>query len=143
MKENCSEARRIKIGGEILYNCTKCTDENTFIYKLDKEKEICTYFFYSKYCMVKNCRTCKYGNNYFCSKCLLENYEVNPATGSCIKKIEKAPVISWKDSYGLKFNDTTKLNSRDLYGISLNLRGISGSLFNTGHAFKINLIFKP
>ena len=30
------------------------------------------------------------------------NYEVNPATGSCIEKISKAPVISWKDSYRLK-----------------------------------------
>ena len=139
--ENCSEARRINQGGIILYNCTKCIDENKFIFKLDLELKICTYFFYSKYCMVKNCKTCKYGNNYFCSQCLLDNYEVNPATGSCIKKIQKAPVISWKDLYGLQFNDTTLLNSRDLYGISLKLRGISGSQFNTGHAFKIDLIF--
>ena len=71
--ENCSEARRIKDQeGNILYNCTKCLDENKFIYKIDLDLKICTYFFYSKYCMVKNCKTCKYGNNYFCQQCLLD-----------------------------------------------------------------------
>jgi len=69
------------------------------------------------------------------------NYEVNPATGSYIEKISKAPVISWKDSYRLKLNTILQLNSQDLYGFSINLRGISGSQFPTGHAFKINLIF--
>ena len=38
--------------------------------------------------MVKDCKTCKNGNNYFCSKYLLDNYEVNPASGSCVKKLK-------------------------------------------------------
>ena len=140
--QNCSEARRINIeGGETSHNCTKCIDENKFIFKLALGYKICTYFFYSNYCMVKNCRTCKYGNNYFCSICLLDNYEVNPATGSCIKKRPKEPIISWKDWYGLKYNDTTQLNTRNLDGVSLYLRGISGSQFNSGYAFKVDLIF--
>ena len=140
--ENCSEARRIKDEeGNILYNCTKCIDENKFIYKVDLDLKICTYFFYSKYCMVKNCKTCKYGNNYFCSQCLLDNYEVNPASGSCVKKLPKAPAISWKDMFRLTLNAKTQLNSHDLTGFSIYLRGISGNHFPTGHAFLINLIF--
>ena len=140
--ENCSEARRIKDQeGNILYNCTKCLDENKFIYKINLDMKICTYFFYSKYCMVKNCKTCKYGNNYFCSQCLLDNYEVNSATGSCVKKLPKDPVISWKDIFRLSFNSTTKLNSQDLYGFSFYLRGVTCSQFNTGHAFLIDLTF--
>ena len=140
--ENCSEARRIKDQeGNILYNCTKCLDENKFIYKVDLDLKICTYFFYSKYCMVKNCKTCKYGNNYFCSQCLLDNYEVNPASGSCVKKLPKAPAISWKDMFRLTLNTKAQLNSQDLYGFSIYLRGISGSQFNTGHAFLIDLTF--
>ena len=140
--ENYSEARRIKDQeGNILFNCTKCLDENKFIYKVDLDLKICTYFFYGKYCMVKNCKTCKYGNNYFCSQCLLDNYEVNPATGSCIKKLSKAAAISFKDAYRLTVNDTTLLNYQKLYGISIYLRAISGNQFTTGHAFKINIIF--
>ena len=98
-------------------------------------------FFYSKKCIVKNCKTCKYGNNYFCSQCLLDNYEVNSATGSCVKKLPKAPAISWKDIYRLSFNSTAQLNSQDLYGVSFYLRGISCSQFNTGHEFLIDLTF--
>jgi len=144
MLENCAEARRIKDEeGRPFYNCTKCLNESKFVRKvyLDYDLRVCAYYNYSKYCMVKNCKTCKYGNNYFCSQCLLDNYEVNPATGSCIKKLSKAPAISFKDGYALKFNDSTQCNSQKLDGYSFNLRGISGSQFPAGHAFKINLIF--
>jgi len=140
--ENCSEARRIiDEEGNVLYNCTKCVDDNKYVYKVDLDLRICTYFFYSRYCMVKNCKTCKYGNNYFCSQCLLDNYEVNPASGSCVKKVPKAPAISWKDMFRLSLNSKTQLNSQDLYGFSIYLRGISSNHFPTGHAFLINLIF--
>ena len=141
--ENCSEAKIIEDekGNILFYNCTKCSNNLNFTYKVDLDKEICPYFNYSKYCMVKGCKFCKFGNNYFCSQCLFDNYEVNPATGSCIEKISKAPVISWKDSYRLQLNTKTELNSQFLYGFSINLRGISGNQFPNGHAFKINLIF--
>ena len=91
--------------------------------------------------MVKNCLTCKNGNNYFCSKCLLDNYEVNPATGSCVKILPKEPVISWKDSFRLTINSKTELNEQDLYGFSIYLRWISYNQINTGHAVLIDLTF--
>jgi hypothetical protein len=49
--------------------------------------------------------------------------------------------MSFKDSYSLKFNDTTELNKRKLHGISFKIRGISCNQFPTGHAFKIILVF--
>ena len=70
------------------------------------------------------------------------NYEVNPATGSCVKKLPKEPAISWKDMYRLTLNDNTTLNSHNLTGFSVYLRGISGNQFNTGHAFLIDLTFE-
>ena len=141
--QNCSEARRIKNQeGNIIYNCTKCLDESQFLYKVNLDMSVCTYFFYSRYCMVKNCKTCKYGNNYFCSECLFDNYEVNPATGSCVKKLPKAPVISWKDMFRLTLNANTTLNAHDLVGFSVFLRGISYNQYHAGHAFLIDIIFE-
>ena len=43
--------------------------------------------------------------------------------------------------FRLTLNTKTQLNSQDLYGFSIYLRGISGSQFNTGHAFLIDLTF--
>ena len=106
--------------------------------------KICKYSFDSNECKVKNCKTCKKGNNYFCLQCSLDNYEVNQATGSCIEKIPKPPeppVISWKDIFRLSLNTKILLNSQELFGISIYLRGISCSQINTGHAFLINLVF--
>ena len=91
--------------------------------------------------MVKNCKVCKDGNNYFCSKCLLDNYEVNYASGSCIKKTEKPPSISWKDAFRLALNDKREVNGREVFGPTLILRGISNSQISDGHAFLITLTF--
>ena len=141
--QNCSEARRVKNKDRnIIYNCTKCLEESQFLYKVNLDMKVCTYFFYSRYCMVKDCQTCKYGNNYYCSKCLFDNYEVNPATGSCIEKLPKAPAISWKDMFRLTLNDNTTLNSHNLTGYSVYLRGISYNQYHPGHAFLIDLIFE-
>ena len=139
----CSEATWLvhKEKGVRHFNCTKCTDNAKFIYKADINDIICVHFEYSQHCMVKNCRTCKNGNNYFCSQCLLENYEVNPATGSCVKILPKPPAISWKDLYRLEVNKQTILNSQKLYGFSVYLRGISYNQINTGHAFLIDITF--
>jgi hypothetical protein len=60
--------------------------------------------------MVKYCKTCKYGNNYFYSICI-DNYEVNPATGSCVKKLPKPPVMAWKDMFRETLNAKTTLNT--------------------------------
>ena len=139
----CAEARRIKNQeGNIIYNCTKCTEGSQFLYKVNLDMRVCTYFFYSKYCMVKNCLSCEYGDNYRCSQCLFDNYEVNPATGTCVKKLPKAPVFSWKDAFRLALNSKTQLNGRDLEGFSIYLRGISYNQYHAGHAFLIDLIFE-
>ena len=140
--DNCSEAMwLIDQNGERQFNCTKCEKDNKFVYKADKDMSICEHFSYPKNCMVKNCKTCKSGNNYFCSQCLFENYKVNPATGSCVKILPKPPVISWKDIYRLIINSQVLLNSQVLYGFSIYLRGISYNEFSLGHAFLIELTF--
>ena len=138
----CSEATwLIDEDGERHFNCTKCEKDSEFIYKADKDMHLCVHFNYSKHCMVKNCKTYKNGNNYFCSQCLLENYEVNPATGSCVKTLPKHPAISWKDMFRLTLNSNTRLNCQDLYGFSVYLRGISYNQITPGHAFLIDLTF--
>ena len=140
--ENCSEAlRTIDNEGNEIFTCNKCEKENKFIYIADRNITICKYFKYDKKCMVKDCKTCKNGNNYFCSVCLLDNYEVNPVTGSCVKKMEKPPAISWKDAFRLILNSEKIINEQDIYGPSLSLLGISNSQINSGHAFMVYLTF--
>ena len=140
--KNCTEATRYtNEEGEEIFNCTKCAENNKFIYHADQNITICQYFHYDRRCMVKNCRTCKGGNNYFCSQCLLENYEVNSVTGSCVKKMEKTPAISWKDFYRLILNDVIDINSQKIYGPSLFIRGISNDDISPGHSFLVKLVF--
>ena len=142
MLTNCTEATRyIDEKGDELFNCTECAENNDFIYKADIDKTICLYFHYDKWCMVKNCRICKEGNNYFCSQCLQENYEVNHATGSCVKKMENTPAISWKDIYRLILNDNYDINTQKIYGPSLFIRGITNSDISQGHSFFVKLVF--
>ena len=92
--------------------------------------------------MVKYCKTCEENNNYFCSICLPKDYEVNPITGSCNKKMEIAPDITWKDILRLQMNQNKTINGREIYGPSLLLRGLTNSQINTGHVFLIYLIFQ-
>ena len=92
--------------------------------------------------MVKYCRTCKNNNNYFCSICTLSSYEVNSLTGSCVKKADVIPAITWKDIFRLQMNSNKTINGRTIYGPSLILRGITSSQINTRHAFLIYLTFK-
>ena len=143
IKPYCSEARRIKNQeGNIIYNCTKCLDGSQFLYKVDLDMRVCTYSFYSKHCMVNNCKSCEDGNNYRCSKCLFDNYESNRATGECIQKLPKESTVYWKDIFRLKLNDKIQLNSQDLEGFSVNLRGISTNQIPESHTFLIDLIFE-
>ena len=140
--ENCSEAlRKIDNEGNEIFTCNKCEKENKFIYVADRNLTICQYIKYDKKCMVKDCKTCKNGNNYFCSKCLLDNYEVNPASGSCVKKTEKPPIITWKDIFRFELNSKLIVNGQTIYGPSLMIRGISNDQINPGHAFLILLTF--
>ena len=140
--DNCTEATRVRNSkGNIIFNCTKCAENNKFVYKVEQEIQICQFLRYDKKCMVNDCKVCREGNNYFCSKCLLENYEVNYATGSCVKKTEKLPAISWKDAFRLALNNNRTINSKEIFGPVLALRGISNSDISEGHAFLINLTF--
>ena len=139
MLNGCQEAIRIEESG--IYNCINCSESHKYVFMADLGIKICKYFNYDKRCMVKNCLTCKNGNNYFCSKCLLEDHEVNYATGSCVKKMPKIPAVTWKDLFRLKLNSNTTLNEKDLYGFSMYIRGLTCDQINTGHAFLIKLVF--
>ena len=92
--------------------------------------------------MVKYCKSCKDYDNYFCSVCLSSDYVVNQLTGSCVKKAEIVPAITWKDIFRLNLNSNRVINGRTIYGPSLRLRGITNSQTNSRHAFLIYLTFK-
>ena len=84
-------------------------------YHVDTNSYICRYVHYEKNCVVKYCKTCRRDNNYFCEECLPADYEVNPITGACVKKI---------------------------FGPTLMMRGLTNSQINSGHAFLVYLIFQ-
>ena len=102
----------------------------------------CQYINKVNKCVVKFCKFCKDNDNYFCSVCLLSDYEVNRLTGSCVKKTSIVPAITWKDIFRLQLNSNKIINERIFYGPSLILRGITNSQINTRHAFLIYLTFK-
>ena len=140
--ENCIEAEISYSQGINRYNCTKCNLNSILHYNLDIDSNICRYINYEQKCLVKFCKTCQNENNYFCSVCLPSDYEVNKITGSCIKKTEKVPVITWKDIFRLEMNQQKEINGKEIIGPKINLRGITNSQINTGHAFLVYLIFK-
>ena len=85
---------------------------------------------------------CKSEDNYFCESCLVSDYIVNSLTGSCMKKTENVPAITWKDIFRLDLNSEKEINGRTIHGPTLRLRGITNSQINSHHAFLIYLIFK-
>ena len=95
-----------------------------------------------KICMAKNCKKCRLYDEYFCEICQLDNYIVNNITGACVEKIETVPSITWKDIFRLEMNSQKEINGKTISGPKLNLRGVTNSQINTGHAFIIYLIFK-
>ena len=140
--ENCTEAINNTKDGIEKYDCLTCSYENERMYDFDAEIHYCLYKNIAKKCVVKYCKTCKSGNNYFCNECLLSNYEVNSLTGSCVEKTEVVPAITFKDIFRLELNSNKTINGQTIYGPSLILRGITSSQINTGHAFLIYLTFK-
>ena len=123
-------------------DCVKCVKDNTLIYNSDLDIHYCQYINKASKCVVKFCKSCKDKDNYFCSVCLLSDYEVNKLTGSCVKKAEIVPAITWKDIFRLQMNSNKVINGKTLYGPSLMLRGITNSQINSRHAFLIYLTFK-
>ena len=140
--ENCTEATMKEINKTIILNCTKCKENSNLTYHKDTDSNICRYVFYEKNCVVKYCKTCQKDNNYFCQECLPTDYEVNPITGSCVKKMPKPPAITFKDIFRLQLNQQKTINGRRVYGPSLMLRGMTTSQINTRHAFLIYMTFK-
>ena len=140
--ENCTEAIMvINNDGTIKLNCTECIEDNIIYYHKDSNMNICKYKYYEKQCVVKYCKTCLNGNNYFCSECLPADYEVSPLTGGCVKKVEKDPEVYFKDIFRLQLNQYKKIGARTLFGPFLSLRGLTNSQINTGHAFLVLLSF--
>ena len=140
--ENCTEATLKEVNGIIKLNCTKCNKNSNLTYHKDTNSNICRYIHYEKNCVVKYCKTCEKDNNYFCKSCLPTDYEVSPITGSCVKKMPKPPLITWKDIYRLQMNQQRVISGRPIYGPSLMMRGFTTSQINTGHAFLIYMTFK-
>jgi hypothetical protein len=141
--ENCTEAIDKAKDGVQKYDCLKCIEENTLIYNEEADLHYCQYANIPNKCMVKYCKTCKKGNNYFCDECLLSNYEVSSLTGDCLEKVESPPAILFKDLFNLDMNTTQhERNGQVFNGPSLSLRGMTSSQINSRHAFLIYLTFK-
>ena len=139
---NCTNAINKTKEGIEKYDCLKCTDDNILIYDSYKDINYCQYDKKVKKCMVKYCKTCKYGNNYFCKECATSNYEVNRLTGQCVEISDQVPYIIWKDIFRLEINGEHQRNGLSLSGIYFMLRGITNYKINTKHAFLIYLTFK-
>ena len=77
----------IENGVKIL-NCSACIEDNILFYHVDTDLNICKYKYFEKQCVVKYCKTCRPGNNYFCQECLPADYEVSSLTGACILKAD-------------------------------------------------------
>ena len=140
--ENCTEATMIINNGAIKLNCTECIEDNVLHYHKDTDLHICKYKYFEKQCVVKYCKTCVPGNNYFCQECLPADYEVSALTGSCVKKMDTAPEVYFKDIFRLQMNQFKQIGARMMHGPFLSLRGLTNSQINTGHAFLVLLSFK-
>ena len=141
--ENCTEAIYMISENKEIYNCTKCRKDNELIYKEKQNIYYCSYIKNSEFkCLVNFCKNCMSNKNYFCSNCISSDYEVNQASGSCVKKTDIVPSITWKDIYRLDINGEKEINGRTIRGPFLILRGITSSEINTKHAFLIYLTFK-
>ena len=141
--ENCIEANLQINKASIKYLCTKCKKDNILVYNDTNKINECHYIVNPSLCMVKNCKHCKYDNNAFCDTCISSSdYIVNKLTGSCMKKYEKEPIITWKDIYRFNLHEKKEINGRMIYGPKLTLRGFTSDKVNQGHAFLLYFTFK-
>ena len=128
---NCLEATLQIKNGEEIFTCSKCTKASNLTFDSTYQRFICNEsLIISERCLIHYCKTCKINDGNICEECL-PDYEVNTLTGSCIKKSEEIPSITWKDIYAYDKSD-----------LSLKLRGLTSDQINEGHAFLIYLIFK-
>ena len=139
--ENSTEATMIIENGVKILNCSACIEDNILFYHVDTDLNICKYKYFEKQCVVKYCKTCRPGNNYFCQECLPADYEVSSLTGACILKADRTPAVHFKDIFRLKHNQQKQIGGRILLGPFLSFRGLTNSQINTGHAFMVLLSF--
>ena len=109
---------------------------------MDTDLNICKYKYFEKECVVKYCKKCIKGNNYFCAECLPSNYKVSPLSGSCIRKTEKTPAVYFKDIFRLQMNQYKQIGAKTYFGPFLSLRGLTRNQINNGHSFLVLLSFK-
>ena len=141
--ENCTEANYKLSKGKEIYNCTKCIKDNILFYNKAQDINCCVFNQDSvTKCLVDYCKICISNNNYFCSSCVSTDYAINKITGSCVKKTEIIPAVTWVDIYRLNMNGVKEINGKSIYGPTLFLRGITSSQINTRHAFLVYLTFK-
>ena len=92
-------------------------------------------------CSINYCKECDADTNNVCQECY-QDYEVNIVTGSCIKKTEKVPSITWEDIYKPIKNCTKKIKNEYYKGLCLELKGITTSQIAYGHAFFVIMNFE-
>ena len=146
--ENCTEATHKTKDGNDQYNCTKCIKNNDLIYNNYNNPSICLFSYATIKCLVINCEECDPYDGYICKKCRTD-YEINNATGSCVKQTSIIPEIIWKSIYNLNMLGSKALHdkmnagtTKYIYGPSFSLRGITSNQINSGHGFFIYLTFK-
>ena len=145
--DNCIEANLKQDGveegeNEKVLTCTKCLDKAYSKYDDDLKAVYCSINKKTKgSCLVKFCKDCVNGNNYFCKSCFNDDYEVNAYTGSCVKKTKVVPVITWKDIFRLELNGGKTINGNPLFGPLFTLRGITCNEINSRHAFLVYVTF--
>ena len=138
--DNCEEATYEIKNGKEEFNCIKCNKYSYLVYNKISNKYYCNFYIDEKKCSILYCKTCINNDNYYCEECI-PNYEVNILTGSCVKKTEVVPTVTWKDIYKLNMTDEKIINNKIYYGPSFKLRGITSSQINSGHAFLLSLTF--
>ena len=162
---NCSEATHYIKNGKEIFNCTKCfknneltkfeeiLKDNNFPYNYEikelnnsiniSDYYLCTYKENSEEkCLVNYCQKCASGMYYFCSDCISNEYEVNDITGSCVKKTNVRPAVTWKAIYKLNMTGQKRINGRTIKGPTFKIRGITCSQIYKGYVFLFYLTFK-
>jgi len=137
---NCLEVINKTKNGIEKYDCIKCKNNYKLTYNKHDEIHYCQDISKENKCMVKFCKSCT--DYHSCFTCLLSNYKVDRLTGSCVKKTETVPSITWKDIFRLQINSQKTINGKVNYGPLLILRGITSSQINMRHSFLILLRFK-
>ena len=139
--EYCSKATYKIDKGKEIYNCTECIKKYALTFNKVSKTYYCASTNATSKCLVLYCKNCNPNDGYICEECL-PDYEVSGVTGSCVKKTEVIPAVTWKDIYKLEMNGVKEVNNKYIHGPTLSMVGITSSQINTRHAFLIYLTFK-